>query len=130
MFYMHIPSVTSDESGTSRESYMTALVPDITTRLECLGYEVAIDLVEMDRIVPNETPMSVVYELVDKAVFNQFPGLAGCDRLALNERYNRLLVRLVGKRAFRFIETDWDVISEMVEKRALRASFLSTPMGE
>lgn len=80
-------------------------VPNITERLDWVATRVSVDLSEMDMIYPNETPMHLLSELVDSAVTFYFPDWACNDRLAQNDRYNRILTRVVGKRAFTLLGT-------------------------
>lgn len=80
-------------------------VLNITDRLDWVAMRVSVDLSEMDMIYPNETPMHLLSELVDSALTFYFPDWAANDRLAMNERYYRILTRVVGKRAFTLLGT-------------------------
>lgn len=87
---------------SSGSSKMTRDVPNIRIRLDVLALTVASELDALGYIYPGETPMSVMYEMVDMAVARHFPGM---DEIGGNDRYVRKVVRYVGSRAFSMIES-------------------------
>lgn len=82
----------------------TGNVPNLPTRLERLVTTVASELDALGYIYPTETPMHVMYEIVDMAVARHFPDM---DQFGGNARYVKIVVRCVGKRAFARLETQY-----------------------
>lgn len=96
MFQMFYYDAKSGKYGN------TGVVLNLPMRLEVLALTVASELDALGYVYAGETPMSVMYEMVDLAVARHFPGM---DEFGGNDRYVRKIVRRVGTRAFAIIDT-------------------------
>lgn len=77
------------------------VVMNVQERIDCLGWAVASQLVRSGRVSPEMTERHVLTDMVDESVMALMPEMT--DMIG-NERYSRVLTRLVGKSAFTHID--------------------------
>lgn len=112
MFELYVKSGEGENVRYEPFDKVDTVCPVLPIRLEIMALTVACELSDLGYFSPNETPTSVVTEMVDMAVARHFPGM---DRFGWNERYVRLMVRSVGKRAFALIQAEDPVLTYLAE---------------
>lgn len=108
-----------DYDRKSGKHGLTGVVPTFPVRVGVLALTVASELDALGYYAPNETPMHLMYELVDMAVARHFPGM---DDFGGNDVYVRKMVRCVGKRAFAHLDAGNVVSPEMSDSTLVTGS--------